>query len=65
MSGSDQRPKDPPVPATPALPDVESPAPEEVLERMPSKEEIIEQTQSSEEIVHQQPSVDEVLRRRR
>jgi hypothetical protein len=65
MTGSEQRPTDPPGTAAPSLPDVESPPPKDVLEGVPSTEEIIEHAQSAEEIVHEQPSVGDVLRRRR
>ncbi len=64
MTGSDQQPEDPPGGAAPALPDVESPPPEDVLEGVPSTEEIIEHAQSAAEIVDQQPTVDDILRRR-
>jgi hypothetical protein len=65
MMESDQRPEDPPSAPTPALPDVESPPPEDVLDGVPSTEAIIEHAQSADEIVRQQPSVEDVLRRRR
>lgn len=53
------------IPASPKLPDVDSPPPEDVLEDVPSTEEIIEHAQSAEKIVEQQPSPDELLRRKR
>jgi hypothetical protein len=64
MTGSDHLSEHPPAPAAPALPDVESPPPEDVLDGVPSTEEIIGHAQSAEEIVHEQPSVEDVLRRR-
>jgi hypothetical protein len=65
MKGSDERPSDPKVPPAPALPDVDSPPAEDVLEGVPSTDEIIEHAQSAEEILKQQPGVDELLDRRR
>lgn len=64
MANSEDQPNDAPVPAAPALPDVDSPPREDVLDGVPSTEEIVEHAQSAEEIVDQQPSVDDVLRRR-
>jgi hypothetical protein len=52
---------DPKVPSSPALPEVESPPAEDVIEDVASTEDIIEQAQSAEEIVRQQPDVDELL----
>jgi hypothetical protein len=62
MPGPAEQRDDPKVPSAPALPDVESPPPEDVIEDVPSTEDIIEQAQSAEEIVQQQPDVDELLR---
>jgi hypothetical protein len=53
-----------PIRPAPALPDVDSPPPEEVLEAVPSTDEIIDTAQSAEEILEQQPGVDELVRRR-
>lgn len=64
MSDSHERRDDAAGFVAPALPDVESPPPEEVIEGVPSTEEIIEHAESAEEILRQQPDVDELLRRR-
>ena len=48
-------------PTDPNLPDVESPAPDDVLEQAPSKEEVVEQAPSKEEVIAEQPSVEEIL----
>lgn len=60
---------DPPAPgpgaATPKLPDVESPPPEDVLAGVPSKEQIIEDAEPADENVEQQPSPEELLRDQR
>ena len=53
------------VSATPQLPEVESPPPEDVLAGVPSKEEIIDEARSAEKVIEQQPSVDELLGRDR
>ena len=62
MSASDPKP---PVPAAPALPEVDSPPKEGVLSDVPSKEEIIESAQSAQDVLAEQPSVDELLGRDR
>lgn len=54
-----------PLPEAPALPEVDSPPPEEVLKQAPSTDEIVKRAESAEEIVGQQQSVDELLHRRR
>ncbi len=64
MSDSDPAAERHAPPATPKLPDVESPPAEDVLDGVPSTEEIIEHAQPAEEIVEQQPSVDELVPRR-
>jgi hypothetical protein len=51
----------PPLP--PALPEVESPPREDLVEGVPSPEAIIEEGESAQEIVGQQPGVDELWRR--
>jgi hypothetical protein len=56
-----QQRDDPKVPSSPALPDVESPPAEDVIEDAASTEDIIKQAQSAEEIVQQQPGLDELL----
>lgn len=52
---------EPPVAGTPALPGVDSPPAEDVLDSAPSKEEVVDGAPSPEEIVRGQPSVDEIL----
>jgi hypothetical protein len=52
MSEPDQ-PAPRPSAATPKLPDVESPPPEDVLDGVPSKEQIIEDAEPADEIVEQ------------
>lgn len=64
MTSPPEHPDDSTVPPTPALPEVDSPPAQDVLEGTPSTHEIIEQAQSVEEIVQQQPDTDELLRRR-
>jgi hypothetical protein len=63
MDDSTHHREDGPPPSAPALPDIDSPPPEAVLEDVPSPEEIIERAESAEDIVKQQPDVDELLRR--
>jgi hypothetical protein len=65
MTGPHERPNDPLSSTAPALPDVDSPPREDVLDGVPSTEEIIEHADSAEEILGQQPSVEDVLQRRR
>jgi hypothetical protein len=65
MSDSADAPEPAGAPPPPKLPDVESPAPEDVLEGVPSKEEVVEQAEPVEDIVKDQPSVDEILGRDR
>jgi hypothetical protein len=65
MSHSEPGPGPARTPPAPALPEVDSPPPEDVLDGVPSTEEIIERAQSAEEIVEQQPSPEELLRRPR
>lgn len=55
---------EPDVPA-PALPDVERPPTEEVLDGVPSEADVIAAAASAEEIIGEQPSVDELLGRSR
>lgn len=55
----------PKVPRPPKLPDVESPAPDDVLDDVPPREEVVEQAQPSDEIIAEQPSVDELIDRDR
>ena len=55
----------PEVPTPPKLPDVESPAAEDVLDGVPPREKIVEQTQPSDEIIAEQPGVDELVDRDR
>ena len=45
----------------PALPEVDSPPAEDVLDGVPSKEEVVEDAHSADEIVAAQPTVDELL----
>ncbi len=65
MSDSDPAPERHVPPATPKLPDVDCPPPENVLDGVPSTEEIIKRAQPAEEIVEEQPSVDELVPRPR
>ena len=53
------------VAPAPALPEVESPPPEEVLDGAPSTDEVVAQAQSADDVVAEQPSVDEILGRDR
>ena len=59
MSGSADDPR-PPVPPPPALPDVDSPPPEEVLDGVPSVDEIVEGAQPAAEIIGEQPNGDDL-----
>ena len=52
-----------PVPPPPALPEVDSPAPGDVLDSVPTKEQVVEDAQSADDIVAGQPGVDELLGR--
>ena len=63
MADSDEQDIPAPGGPPPALPDIDSPPIEDVLEQVPSTEEIIEHAESAEEIVKQQPGVDELLHR--
>jgi hypothetical protein len=65
MTDQNQPPRNPTAPAAPALPDVDSPPREDVLDGVPSTDAIVERAQSAQEIVDEQPSVDELLQRRR
>jgi hypothetical protein len=49
----------------PALPEVESPGREEVLESVPSKEDVVANAETAEEIVRRQPGVEDILGRGR
>ncbi|MBV8955674.1 MAG: hypothetical protein JO179_16165 [Solirubrobacterales bacterium] len=60
MNESDP-PARPPIAATPTLPDVDSPPPEDVLDGVPSTEQIIEAAEPADAIVEQQPSPEELL----
>jgi hypothetical protein len=51
------------IPPAPALPALESPPLEDVLNGLPSKEQVIESAPSADEIVGEQPSVDQLLGR--
>jgi hypothetical protein len=63
MSESGDVPPTPEVPEPPKLPEVESPAPEDVVDGVPSTEELIEQAEPAEDVLAHQPSVDEILGR--
>jgi hypothetical protein len=52
-------------PATPQLPDIDSPPPEDVLNDVPSTAEIIGDAQTAAEIIGEQPGPEELLRGRR
>ena len=49
------------VPPPPALPDVDSPPAEEVLDTLPSRQDVVDEAPSVAEIVREQPSVDDIL----
>jgi hypothetical protein len=53
--------RQPAVPPPPALPDVDSPPTEEVLDSLPSREDVVDEARSVAEIVREQPSVDAIL----
>lgn len=55
----------PPVPAAPALPEVEQESTDEIIAGAPSPEEIIEAAEPAEDVLAAQPSVDELLGRDR
>jgi hypothetical protein len=63
MDNPDEPLHDAPVPSTPALPTVDSPPAEAVLDDVPSTAQIIEHAESAEEILGHQPGVDELLGR--
>lgn len=65
MSRSEDDAPAPLTPPAPALPDVDSPPPEDVLDGVPSTDEIIEAAEPATDIVEKQPSVEDVLERRR
>jgi len=54
--------RQPAVPPPPALPDVDSPPTEEVLDSVPSREDVVDEARSVAEIVREQPTVDDILR---
>jgi hypothetical protein len=49
------------VPPPPDLPEVRSPATEEVLDSVPSRHEVVDEARPADEIVRDQPSVDDIL----
>ena len=61
MADSDDPSRDPDVPPSPKLPDIESPPPEDVLDKVPPKEELVKRARPADEIVEEQPSVEELL----
>ena len=54
-------PTDDPVPPPPKLPEVESPATDDILAAAPSSEEIVESAEPAEDVIAAQPGVDELL----
>ncbi|MGH2943212.1 MAG: hypothetical protein ACRDLN_10635 [Solirubrobacteraceae bacterium] len=65
MTESAEPEQRPDVPSAPALPTLEAPPLEQVIESLPSKEEVVENVRSVDEIVGEQPSVDQLLGRDR
>ena len=61
MSDTPDGVKPPQVPSAPALPDVDSPPPEDVLDGAPSVGDIIGKARRSEEIIEEQPSRDDLV----
>ena len=65
MTDSPDAPRRPGAKPPPALPDVDSPPVEDVLDSVPSTEEVVRDARSADEIVRGQPSVDDILGRGR
>jgi hypothetical protein len=53
--------RQPDMQTPPALPEVESPGREDVLESVPSKEDVVASAETAEEILRRQPSVEDIL----
>ena len=60
MSDEPEGIKRPETPAAPALPEVDSPPPEDILDGAPSVDDIIKQAQPAKDIVAEQPDRDEL-----